>query len=178
MRRNGVCRGLQRDGHWSRTSDSQPCSSSLGRVGLQLRPSELGRLAGFMLPSVVGAWPPLYALSDGSRAPISMACSCLAAGTSDSAASSESTSRRRDIGGLCVCAWPDLVLPFCSGASAIQTFLAGWSARLKRNTVPSAHIRCSTTPSLRATATTARFIPRRCATRMPQAFNQEFFALW
>lgn len=71
---------------------------------------------------------------------------------------------------------------FCSrsvlGLFVIQTLLAGWSARLKRNTVPSAHIRCSTTPSLRATATTARFIPRRCATRMPQACNQEFFELW
>jgi len=40
-----------------------------------------------------------------------------------------------------------------------------------RNSVPSAHIRCSKTASLRATATTARRRPLVRISRMPQDFN-------
>jgi len=40
---------------------------------------------------------------------------------------------------------------------------------VQRNSVPSAHIRCKITASLRATATRARAMPRRLATFMPHA---------
>ena len=39
----------------------------------------------------------------------------------------------------------------------------------KRNSVPSLHIRCRITASLRATATRARAMPRALATFMPHA---------
>lgn len=49
---------------------------------------------------------------------------------------------------------------------------AGWASFVQRNSVPSTHIRCMTTAIRRATATTARFIPRCRAIFMPQAFSQ------
>lgn len=159
MRINGACRGLQRDGHWNRTSDGLFVVSSVCRFSApSVRTWSLRRIHASVRSRRLAAticlvrWIPRADLFG-----VLLPCGRY----ERFAASSESTSRRRDIGGLCVCAWPDLVLPFCSGASVIQTLLAGWSARLKRNTVLSTHIRCSTTPSLRATATTARFIPRR-----------------
>ena len=45
----------------------------------------------------------------------------------------------------------------------------------KRNSVPSNHIRCMMTASLRATAVTARLWPRRAAIRTPQAFTVHHF---
>ena len=47
----------------------------------------------------------------------------------------------------------------------------------KRNSLPSAHMRCRMTASLRATATRARAMPRRLATLMPQARNADHFVL-
>ena len=44
---------------------------------------------------------------------------------------------------------------------------------VQRKLVPSIHIRCRMTPSLRAKATLARFIPRRLATSIPQRFSAE-----
>src|SRR3954453_1370932 len=49
---------------------------------------------------------------------------------------------------------------------------------LQRNSLPSTHIRCRTTARRRATATMARHIPRRWATRMPHAFSHDHFLLW
>ena len=44
---------------------------------------------------------------------------------------------------------------------------------VQRKLVPSAHIRCKTTPIFRANATLARFAPRRLATSIPQRFSAE-----
>src|SRR5216683_3480638 len=49
---------------------------------------------------------------------------------------------------------------------------------LQRNSLPSTHIRCSTTARRLATATMARRIPRRWATRTPHAFSHDHFPLW
>src|SRR5260370_20404366 len=49
---------------------------------------------------------------------------------------------------------------------------------LQRNSLPSTHIRCRTTARRLATATMARRIPRRCASRMPQAFSHDHCLLW
>src|SRR5216684_6056342 len=48
----------------------------------------------------------------------------------------------------------------------------------QRNSLPSTHIRCSTTARRLATATMARRIPRRWATRTPHAFSHDHFPLW
>jgi hypothetical protein len=45
------------------------------------------------------------------------------------------------------------------------------SAAAKRNSLPSSHIRCIITTSLRATATTARLWPRLAAIRVPHALT-------
>src|SRR5215510_3134698 len=47
------------------------------------------------------------------------------------------------------------------------------SVLLQRNVVPSIHIRCRITASLRATATFARLRPRRLATSSPQRLSAE-----
>src|SRR5260370_23955564 len=47
----------------------------------------------------------------------------------------------------------------------------------QRNSLPSTHIRCRTTARRLATATMARRIPRRWATRMPHAFSHDHFPL-
>ena len=47
------------------------------------------------------------------------------------------------------------------------------SAFVHRKSVPSTHIRCKITPILRASATLARFNPRRFATSIPQRFSAE-----
>src|SRR5215475_15176000 len=46
-------------------------------------------------------------------------------------------------------------------------------ARTRDNVEPSIHMRCRITASLRATATLARFMPRRLATSSPQRFTAE-----
>jgi NhaP-type Na+/H+ or K+/H+ antiporter len=46
---------------------------------------------------------------------------------------------------------------------------------LQRNSVPSSHMRCRTTARRLATATMARRMPRRWATRMPHAFSHDHF---
>lgn len=50
---------------------------------------------------------------------------------------------------------------------------AGMVWRLQRNSVPSTHMRCRMTASLRASATLARCMPRRRATRNAQALSAE-----
>jgi hypothetical protein len=45
----------------------------------------------------------------------------------------------------------------------------------QRKSVPSIHMRCRMTASLRATATLALRMPMRLATRMPQAFSADHF---
>ena len=49
---------------------------------------------------------------------------------------------------------------------------------VQRKSVPSTHMRCRMTASLLASATMARRMPRRWATRMPQAFSHDHFLLW
>ena len=58
----------------------------------------------------------------------------------------------------------------CTGAHTVAAAMA--SARLKRNSAPSRHMRCSTTPMRRANATVARFFPRDLATFHAQAVSQ------
>ena len=52
---------------------------------------------------------------------------------------------------------------------------AGLTCRVQRKSVPSLHMRCMMTASLRASATIALRWPRRLATCMAQAFNQDHF---
>lgn len=47
----------------------------------------------------------------------------------------------------------------------------------QRNSLPSAHMRCRITASLRATATRARAMPRRLATFMPHARSADHLVL-
>lgn len=55
---------------------------------------------------------------------------------------------------------------------------AGAAACLpQRNSLPSTHMRCRITASLRATATRARAMPRRLAMFMPQARNADHLVL-
>ena len=49
--------------------------------------------------------------------------------------------------------------------------MAAW-----QKSVSETHIRCSTTASLRASATSPRLAPRRCATRTAQDFSVDHFA--
>ena len=49
-------------------------------------------------------------------------------------------------------------------------------SRAIRKQAPSTHMRCRITPIRRATATVARFCPRRFATCIPQAFSQQDLA--
>jgi hypothetical protein len=53
---------------------------------------------------------------------------------------------------------------------------AGLTCLVQRKSVPSRHIRCMMTASLRASATIARRWPRRFATAIAQAFSQDHFA--
>jgi hypothetical protein len=57
--------------------------------------------------------------------------------------------------------------PGCQAAAAVSS--VDFS---HRKSLPSHHIRCSMTASLRATATSAFFIELRLAIRMPHAFNE------
>ena len=59
-----------------------------------------------------------------------------------------------------------------AGSTAGRHAAAGRAGCVVWNFVPSLHIRCGTTASRRATATTARFMPRRLATCMPRALSQ------
>jgi len=52
---------------------------------------------------------------------------------------------------------------------------AAVGSRVHRNSVPSIHMRCMMTASLRARATIAFFIPRRLAICMAQALSQDHF---
>ena len=63
-----------------------------------------------------------------------------------------------------------LLLPSSSCGQA-----AGLTCRVQRKSVPSRHMRCMMTASLRASATIARRWPRRLATSIAQAFNQDHF---
>jgi len=64
--------------------------------------------------------------------------------------------------------------PFCFLFSPQAAVCSDWP---HWNAVPSSHIRCRITARRRATATTARFMPRRLATRSPQAFSAHHFLL-
>lgn len=141
--------------------------------------------AGIMLPSVVDAGPPLHAWSVGSRVPISDGVLDLAVGDLRTYGIIETASRRRDIGGPGVFAVQfkgrfgarkAIGLPGSASRHHAAALAPGGCAKLK--VVPSLHIRCRTTPRRRATATTARFMPRRLATCMPQALSQLFVCDW
>ena len=62
----------------------------------------------------------------------------------------------------------DLILNGFHAAAAV-------GCRVHRNSVPSTHMRCMMTASLRARATIAFFIPRRLAICMAQALSQDHF---
>ena len=62
----------------------------------------------------------------------------------------------------------DMVLPGGHAAAAA-------CCRVQQNSVPSTHIRCMITASRRASATIARFMPRRLATCIAQALSQDHF---
>jgi hypothetical protein len=63
----------------------------------------------------------------------------------------------------------DLIRP---RAAALADYATA-ASRLQQNSVPSRHIRCNTTASLRATATLARRMPARLAAAMPQALSAD-----
>jgi hypothetical protein len=73
------------------------------------------------------------------------------------------------VGGI---AYPPFVGCAYSGVVGAYADAAIASSRVNRNSVPSRHIRCSTSPMRRARATVARFFPRRPATRNAQAVSQ------
>ena len=56
---------------------------------------------------------------------------------------------------------------------ACAIFAVGPASFVQRKLVPSTHIRCRTIANLRASATLARFKPRRFATSMAQRFKAE-----
>ena len=62
----------------------------------------------------------------------------------------------------------DMILHGCHAAAAT-------CSRVRRNSVPSTHIRCMITASRRASATIAFFIPRRLAICIAQALSQDHF---
>ena len=144
----------------------------------------LGRLIhpGVMLRSVVGAQAAnIMPGSVRSRAPISFACSN---------ASVRRRGNNRRLGGHVPVGTSDgrrlrarpqpsaslhAAIGAHAGASPRQAAPAA-VGRAKRNSAPSTHIRCPITPIRRATATTARFIPRRRARCRPQAFSQHGLA--
>lgn len=75
------------------------------------------------------------------------------------------SSRRRDL---------DKAMPVAAVASLIHSFFQAVAVSLlQRNSVASVHMRCSTVASLRASATFARFMPRRLATSIAQRFRTE-----
>lgn len=71
-----------------------------------------------------------------------------------------------------VSARPDPPLRRFCIIEAAGTYAADASARVKRNSVPSRHMRCRITPMRRARAIVARFFPRRLATFHAHAVNQ------
>ena len=136
---------------------------------------ELFSRAGMVLPSVVGAMAATSCLVQERfpRAHLVRVLGAIAPATVDPSASSETASRR--------------------GTSEIQRFTRGQliffgkgpatrsdyavaaatvASRVKRNSVPSRHIRCSTTPMRLAKPIVARFFPRRWATLSAQAVSQ------
>ena len=143
------------------------CSASV--LGLRASsPSSEYRAAGVMLPSVVGTRPPHHAvrkepagqsrtrgLPDGLPHHYSRP-HCLPRpgdGTSDEQHRS--------------------VRPARNSISLMLRYAAATISLPQRNSVPSTHMRCRTPASLRASATFARFRPRRLATSMAQRFSAE-----
>ena len=57
--------------------------------------------------------------------------------------------------------------------SSLPNYAATTGALVQRKSLPSIHMRCNTTASLRAKATFARFKPRSLATRIAHAFRAE-----
>src|SRR3954469_1416721 len=70
-------------------------------------------------------------------------------------------------------AWLSGGLRYQCGLMCEPWVAAGASSRHQRNSLPSAHMRCRITASLRATATVARRRPRRLAIAVPQAFSAD-----
>src|SRR6266699_4562874 len=68
-------------------------------------------------------------------------------------------------------------LPTVSPSPVQATVGTAALSLLQRNSLPSTHIRCRTTARRLATATMARRIPRRRATRRPHAFSHDHFLL-
>src|SRR6266550_2254088 len=75
---------------------------------------------------------------------------------------------------------PVISLLYFPASSAAGQAAVGTAALalFQRNSLPSTHIRCRTTARRLATATMARRIPRRWATRTPHAFSHDHFLLW
>jgi hypothetical protein len=130
-------------------------------------PSEY-RAAGVMLPSVVSTRPPHHAVREepaGQSKARGLPREGFHSTTPDLTGPA---SRRRDLGEAvrtCRSALPEtqsVSMPYAASASLPQ-----------RNSLPSTHIRCSTVPSLRASATFARFMPRRLATSIAQRVSVE-----
>lgn len=84
--------------------------------------------------------------------------------TADIAASPTSPSQRRDLGSA------DLSSAHVRSSPSYAIAVSSFD---QRKLVPSTHIRWRMTPSLRAKATLAFFVPRRLATAIPHAFRPE-----
>src|SRR3954454_12676820 len=124
-------------------------------------------VAGVTLPSAVGTGPPHHAIRGNRRANLIGVVLTTGGATGRQTASSVPTSRRRDLGGA---GRSDLRR---ARSSVLADHAAAASSLPKRNSLPSSHMRCKTTASFLASATVARFMPRRLATSMAQRFNAE-----
>jgi hypothetical protein len=146
-------------------------SSLIGVVGVKLFLSPFAIPVSHSLLFAVGAWPPHDGVRRARRPNLSRDLSGIAAlrlwTLSEIASPIVPTGTTRH--------------PPSSGGnwnSSCHAAALGAAACLpQRNSLPSAHMRCRITASLRATATRARAMPRRLATFMPHARSADHFVL-
>jgi hypothetical protein len=120
--------------------------------------------AGMALPSVVGAMAatPCLVQERFPRAHLVRVLGAIAPATVDPSASS-GTASRRGTSEIRRYTRGQFIL-FGNAPASRSVYVAAAAtvaSRVKRNSVPSRHIRCSTTPIRRAKPTVARFFPRR-----------------
>jgi hypothetical protein len=145
--------------------------SSASVMGLRASsPSSEYRVAGFMLPSVVDTRPPHHAVKERPAGQSKKRGAPRRASTALLPASLVPASRRRDLAGQGRTCRPVLPETQCA---LMSSYAATGASLPQRNSVPSIHMRWSTLPSLRASATFARFRPRRLATSIAQRLSVE-----
>ena len=154
-----------------RPTSSRNCNCSASVMGLRASsPSSEYRVAGFMLPSVVDTRPPHHAVKERPAGQSKKRGAPRRASTALLPASLVPASRRRDLAGQGRTCRPVLPETQCA---LMSSYAATGASLPQRNSVPSIHMRWSTLPSLRASATFARFRPRRLATSIAQRLSVE-----